>query len=147
MDDVGIAGAWVHALGKIGCLMAGCCHGLVCKPGDWGIVFRDPKSHAEPLGEALYPVQLWDSGIILLSIAIMYWVQNRGKVFSGQIFLVYALVYGIGRFITEGYRGDGERGFVFDGLLSHSQFIAILVISGSMFLYRYLRNRGLKSAV
>lgn len=145
MDDVGIAGAWVHAIGKIGCLMAGCCHGLVCKPGAWGIVFRDPKSHAEPLGEALYPVQLWDSGIILLSIAMMYWLQRRGKSFSGQVFLVYAFVYGIGRYITEGYRGDGARGFLFDGLLSHSQFIAILVVSVTLLMYGYLRKRGLKT--
>ena len=123
--------------------MAGCCHGLVCKPGAWGIVFRDPKSHAEPLGEALYPVQLWDSGIILLSIAMMYWLQRRGKLFSGQVFLVYAFVYGIGRYITESYRGDGERGFLFDGLLSHSQFIAILVVSVTLLMYGYLRKRGL----
>ncbi len=125
--------------------MAGCCHGLVCKPGVWGIVFRDPKSHAEPLGEALYPVQLWDSGIILLSIAMMYWLQRRGKLFSGQVFLVYAFVYGIGRYITEGYRGDGARGFLFDGLLSHSQFIAILVVSVTLLMYGYLRKRGLKT--
>jgi phosphatidylglycerol:prolipoprotein diacylglycerol transferase len=127
--------------------MAGCCHGLVCKPGEWGIVFRDPKSHAEPLGEALYPVQLWDSGIILLSIAIMYWVLHRGKQFSGQVFLVYALVYGVGRYVTEAYRGDGERGFLFDGLLSHSQFIAILVVVVSLLLYVYLKKRGLKNAL
>jgi phosphatidylglycerol:prolipoprotein diacylglycerol transferase len=147
MDDVGIAGAWVHALGKLGCLMAGCCHGLVCKPGEWGIVFTDPRSHAEPLGEALYPVQLWDAGIILMSIVGMYLLQKRGKSFSGQVFLIYCVVYGIGRFITESYRGDGERGFVFDGLMSHSQWIALLVLTASSLLYVYLRKRGLKQTV
>ncbi|MFM6952947.1 MAG: prolipoprotein diacylglyceryl transferase, partial [Bacteroidota bacterium] len=60
---------------------------------------------------------------------------------------VYALVYGIGRYITEGYRGDGERGFVFGGLFSHSQFIAILVVVGSMLLYGYLKKRGLRNTL
>ncbi|MEN9318653.1 MAG: hypothetical protein RL712_1223, partial [Bacteroidota bacterium] len=45
------------------------------------------------------------------------------------------------------YRGDGERGFLFDGLLSHSQFIAILVVVGSLLLYVYLKKRGLKDAL
>jgi phosphatidylglycerol:prolipoprotein diacylglycerol transferase len=77
----------------------------------------------------------------------MYWVQRRGKGFSGQVFLVYAIVYGIGRYFTESFRGDGERGFLFDGLLSHSQFIAILVVIGSGLLFLYLKKRGLKSAL
>lgn len=145
MDDIGLAGSWVHAIGKIGCFMAGCCHGVTCAAADWGVVFSDPKSHAEPLGEALYPVQLWDSAIIFFSIFLMYLLLKKGKSFSGQVFLIYALVYGVGRFFTEGYRGDTERGFLFDGLMSHSQFIAILVVSASAGLYLFLKRRGLKS--
>lgn len=147
MDDIGLAGAWVHAIGKVGCFMAGCCHGVQCKVSDWGVIFRDPKSHAEPLGEALYPVQLWDSGIIFLSIILMYALLKRGKRFSGQVFLIYSLVYGVGRFFTESYRGDVERGFLFNGLLSHSQFIAILVVLASVGLYVILRRRGLKQSL
>lgn len=145
MDDIGIAGAWVHAIGKVGCFMAGCCHGVFCTPGLFSVVFRDQKSHAEPLGVPLYPVQLWDSAIILLSILAMYALQRKGKQFSGQVFLVYTLVYGVGRFFTERYRGDVERGFVFNGLLSHSQFIAVLVVLAAVILYFLLRKRGLKS--
>jgi phosphatidylglycerol:prolipoprotein diacylglycerol transferase len=77
----------------------------------------------------------------------MYLLQKRGKLFSGQVFLIYCVVYGIGRFTTESYRGDGERGFVFDGLMSHSQWIALLVLAASALLYVYLRKRGLKQSV
>ena len=141
MDDIGIAGAFVHGFGKLGCFLAGCCHGVVCLNSSYGVVFNDPKSHAEPLGEALYPVQLWDAGIVFFSIAMMLLMQKRGKLFGGQLFFFYALIYGVGRFFTEGYRGDVSRGFVFDGLLSHSQFIAILVVAFSSVGYWYLGRR------
>jgi phosphatidylglycerol:prolipoprotein diacylglycerol transferase len=144
MDDIGIAGAFVHGFGKLGCFLAGCCHGVVCVNPKYGIIFNDVKSHAEPLGEALYPVQLWDSGIVFFSIAMMLWMQKRGKTFGGQLFFFYALIYGVGRFFTEGYRGDISRGFVFNGLLSHSQFIAILVVTFSGIGYWFLRRRQLR---
>ncbi|MSP09050.1 MAG: prolipoprotein diacylglyceryl transferase [Flavobacteriaceae bacterium] len=143
MDDIGIAGAFVHGFGKLGCFLAGCCHGVVCGNPNYGVVFNDVKSHAEPLGEALYPVQLWDSGIVFFSIAMMLWMQRRGKAFGGQLFFFYALIYGVGRFFTESYRGDVSRGFVFNGLLSHSQLIAILVVAFSGIGYWFLRRRQL----
>jgi phosphatidylglycerol:prolipoprotein diacylglycerol transferase len=143
MDDIGIAGAFVHGFGKLGCFLAGCCYGVVCSNPQYGVIFSDVKSHAEPLGEALYPVQLWDAGIVFFSIAAMLWMQKRGKAFGGQLFFFYALIYGVGRFFTEGYRGDVSRGFLFNGLLSHSQFIAILVVAFSAIGYGFLRRRQL----
>lgn len=139
-DLVGIAGALVHGFGKIGCLMAGCCHGRVCESG-WGITFSDPKSSAEPLDTPLYPTQIWDAAIIFLAVAWMFWLEKRRK-FYGQMFLTYGLVYAVGRFLTESYRGDEERGFVLNGLLSHSQAIALLVFSVclAIYIYRYRRN-------
>lgn len=140
-DYSGIAGALVHAFGKLGCLMAGCCHGKVCDESI-GIVFTNPKSHATPLDTPLYPTQLWDAGILFFSIALMVFLKNR-KFFDGQLFLIYGIIYAIGRFVTEKYRGDEERGFVLNGLLSHSQAIALGVFSlcALMFVWRYLKTR------
>ena len=140
-DLVGIAGAIVHGFGKIGCFFAGCCYGLVCKTG-WGVEFHNHLGSARPLDTPLYPVQLWDAGIIFLAVGIMLLMWNR-KAFAGQLFLTYGLVYAIGRFITERYRGDEARGFVFGGSLSHSQFIAIMVFAACLLLgiYRFLRMR------
>lgn len=132
-DIVGVSGALVHAFGKIGCFMAGCCHGTVCK-GSMGVVFTNHASHADPLGVPLYPVQIWDSAIIFFAIAIMM-VMKKRKQFAGQLFLIYGLVYAIGRFITEKYRGDEERGYLFNGLLSHSQFIALIVFAICLAIY------------
>jgi phosphatidylglycerol:prolipoprotein diacylglycerol transferase len=45
-------------------------------------------------------------------------------------------MYAIGRSIVEMYRGDEARGYVFNGLLSHSQFIAILVFLATVWVWR-----------
>jgi prolipoprotein diacylglyceryltransferase len=52
------------------------------------------------------------------------------------------MVYAVGRFFTEKYRGDEERGFVLNGLLSHSQAIAIGVfaVCAVIFILRYRKT-------
>lgn len=135
-DLVGISGAMVHGFGKIGCFLAGCCHGKICLHS-WGVVFSNTKSSANPLNTPLYPTQLWDAAIIFFTIGIMIFLKNR-KQFHGQLFLIYGIIYAIGRFITEKYRGDEERGFLFNGLLSHSQFIAICIFTICLAFYFYL---------
>jgi phosphatidylglycerol---prolipoprotein diacylglyceryl transferase len=145
-DLVGISGALVHGFGKIGCFMAGCCHGKVCKSG-WAVVFSDPKTHAEPIGIPLYPTQLWDAAIIFTTIGIMLWVRKR-KQFHGQLFLIYGILYAVGRFVTEKYRGDEERGFVLNGWLSHSQAIALAVLVVCLVYYIYLfKNERIQNKV
>jgi phosphatidylglycerol:prolipoprotein diacylglycerol transferase len=140
-DYAGIAGALVHAFGKLGCLLAGCCHGKVSN-GPNAIIFTNPNCHASPLNTPLYPTQLWDAMILFFAIGLMVWMKRR-KWFDGQLFLTYGMVYAIGRFFTEKYRGDEERGFVLNGLLSHSQAIAIGVFAVCViiFVQRYLKTQ------
>ena len=132
-DVVGVSGAFVHAFGKIGCFMAGCCYGLPSGK-HFGVVFTNKLCSAEPLNTPLYPAQLWDSAIVFGSIAIMLQYKKR-KWFHGQLFLTYGMVYALGRFLTERFRGDEERGFVLNGLLSHSQAIALLVFIVCAYLF------------
>ena len=68
-DFTAVCGALVHGFGKVGCFMAGCCHGIQCD-SKWGVVFTDPHSVAFPLNVPVYPVQLWDASVILL-IAVL----------------------------------------------------------------------------
>jgi phosphatidylglycerol:prolipoprotein diacylglycerol transferase len=59
---------------------------------------------------------------------LLVWLARR-KTFDGQILIAYSVVYAVGRFILEYFRGDVDRGFVFGGLFSTSQFIAIIVFA------------------
>ncbi|HYC86116.1 MAG TPA: prolipoprotein diacylglyceryl transferase family protein, partial [Chryseosolibacter sp.] len=65
-------------------------------------------------------------------------ILRKRKRFNGQLFLTYLIGYAIGRFAIEFFRGDEGRGFVFDGLMSHSQLtaLAILVVAGYFYLRR-----------
>ena len=132
-DIVAVAGTLVHGFGKLGCFMAGCCHGQVCHPSH-GLVFTHPKSAALPLGQPLYPVQLYDAAMVL-GITVLLVARHNRKQFHGQLILLYTLIYGVGRSITEEFRGDEARGFVFNGLLSHSQLIAIFILLIGGYIY------------
>lgn len=133
-DLIAVGGTLVHGFGKIGCLLSGCCHGKVCAPGH-GLIYTHPESSAEPLNTPLYPTQIYDALMILGISALLIWLYNR-KQFHGQLILLYALIYGVGRTITEIYRGDEERGYIIDGVLSHSQFIALFILGGAAWFWR-----------
>ncbi|HEX5171636.1 MAG TPA: prolipoprotein diacylglyceryl transferase [Cyclobacteriaceae bacterium] len=133
LDIMAITTCIVHVFGRIGCFMAGCCYG---KPTDslFGITFTDPACHANPLNTPLHPTQLYEAFFILSVMIFLLYVRDR-KTFHGQLFLLYMLLYGAGRFLLEYFRGDIERGFIIKNLLSHSQLIAIMIIGVVLMIY------------
>lgn len=131
-----------HAIGRIGCLMAGCCFGRPTSV-PWGITFTSPLAASNvgtPLGVTLHPTQLYESGIELFIFAFLLLTERRGRPFPGRTFWGYALLYGIARFMIELYRGD-VRGTVFD-VLSTSQFLSILVVPLSLVMLLWLSRQG-----
>jgi phosphatidylglycerol---prolipoprotein diacylglyceryl transferase len=138
LDIAAIGGTIVHGLGKIGCFLTGCCHGKVCD-ASIGVVFKDPETNAEPMNLPLYPVQLIDS-LMILSIGLFLYFLQKKKQFDGQLLLIYAIFYGIGRFFTEFLRGDEGRGNI--GIFSHSQFIGFLIASFGIAFYQFLSNKN-----
>ena len=127
LDIVAFVGPIVQGFGRVGCFLAGCCHGRVCDNA-LGVTFSHPDSLADPKNVPLYPTQLFDIGINLIIIVTLIWFAKRQK-FAGQLMLIYLMMYAVGRSINEVFRGDEERGFVLGGLLSHSQFIAICIFA------------------
>jgi len=110
-----------QGVGRLGCFFAGCCYGRETDV-PWAVIFKDPNTLA-PMDVHLHPTQLYDSvnGFIIFVILL---VLRKFKKFDGQLFLTYTLLYAVGRFIVEIFRGD-ERGFAIESFLSTSQFIAI----------------------
>ena len=110
-----------QGVGRLGCFFAGCCYGRETDV-PWAVIFKDPNTLA-PMDVHLHPTQLYDSanGFIIFAILL---ILRKFKKFDGQLFWTYTLLYAVGRFIVEIFRGD-ERGFVIESFLSTSQFIAI----------------------
>lgn len=140
LDVMAIVTCIVHGFGRIGCFLAGCCHG---KPTDswFSVVFTNPTCQAEPLNTPLYPTQLLEAGFIFSLMAVLLAVKNK-KQFDGQLFIIYLISYSVGRSLLETLRGDLSRGFIFDGFLSHSQLISILTALAGIYTYVKLRRKG-----
>jgi len=127
-----------QAIGRWGCFFAGCCYG-VRTDVPWAITFSDPKSLA-PLDVALHPTQIYLSLNALIIFGILMFLRKR-KTFDGQVFWAYGILYSIGRFIIEYFRGD-DRGFAVQNFLSTSQFIGIFILLFSITMWMRLRSRN-----
>jgi phosphatidylglycerol---prolipoprotein diacylglyceryl transferase len=116
-----------HIIGRLGCLLAGCCYGKATTL-PWGITFTDQAAAANvgtPLGTPLHPTQLYDAGAELIILIVLLVSERRGKPFPGRTFWMYMVLYSVARFIVEFFRGD-PRGMV--GGLSTSQFVSIVIV-------------------
>jgi phosphatidylglycerol:prolipoprotein diacylglycerol transferase len=141
LDIMGPTACIAHGFGRIGCFLAGCCYG---KPTDsiFGVTYVDAACQAEPLNTPLHPTQLYEAGYIF-SIFILLSILKKKKQFDGQLFLVYLILYAIGRGVLELFRADLERGFVIKDLISNSQFISVLIISIALYFYFKLKRKAI----
>ena len=131
-----------HAVGRLGCLMAGCCYG---RPTDvpWAITFTNPEAAANvgtPLGVALHPTQLYESAAEALILVLLLVTEKKGRPFEGRTFWSYIVLYGISRFVIEFFRGD-DRGVLF-GAISTSQFISLVLVPLAIGMLIYLSRRA-----
>jgi phosphatidylglycerol:prolipoprotein diacylglycerol transferase len=130
-----------HVIGRLGCLMAGCCYGLPTSV-PWAITFTDPFAAANvgtPLNQALHPTQLYEAGAELLILVFLLATERKGRPYPGRTFWGYMLLYAVSRFIIEFYRGD-ERGMIMGW--STSQFISLILAPLSLFMLITLRKRA-----
>lgn len=140
LDVMAIVTCIVHGFGRIGCFMAGCCHGLPTE-SFLGVTFTHEACQAKPLGTPLHPTQLYEAGFIFLLMSTLL-LLKRKKQFHGQLFLIYLMAYAGGRGVIELFRGDLARGFVIEGVLSNSQFISLLVIATALYFYAKWKRSG-----
>jgi phosphatidylglycerol---prolipoprotein diacylglyceryl transferase len=110
------------------------------------VTFTDPDAArvgGAPLGVPVHPVQLYES-LVCFALFLFLWWLSRRKQFEGEIILTYALLYAVARFLLEYFRGDADRGFVFGGGLSTSQFIALPLFAASITLLVIRHSTGMR---
>lgn len=116
-----------HAIGRIGCLLAGCCYG---SPTEWWWGLWINHSHR-------HPTQLLEA-IVLFSLGIFLLKSKQSRVL---LFIYYLLIYGAARFLLEFLRGDEIRGSW--GPLTPSQWISLAGISIAVLGLIYFKNKRL----
>lgn len=129
-----------HAVGRLGCLMAGCCFGRPTSV-PWAITFYNPAASLNsdtPLGVPLHPTQLYEAGAELMILGVLLWLERKGRPFAGRTFWSYMLLYAVSRGVIEFFRGD-PRGNV--GIFSTSQFVSLFLAPVSVIMLVLLSRR------
>lgn len=138
------------AIGRIGCLMTGCCFGKVCEL-PWAIRFpnQSPAWQTQeathligPLEGALpvHPTAIYDSLLNFGLYFTMAWLYRRKK-FDGQVFAVYLMAYAVTRSVSDAFRGDYPAANLHGGLTpAHLVSIGIFIAGAVLFRLRSHRR-------
>lgn len=108
--------ALAQAIGRIGCLLNGCCYGKVCL---FGI-------YSSQQNVVLIPTQIYSSLLLMLIFITLRILQTKKRL-PGEIFFTYLFLYSIKRFFIEFWRADNPvifSGFTLFQVLSIIMFIA-----------------------
>ncbi len=127
--------ALAQGFGRIGCFLAGCCYGNETTSA-FSVTFHN--SDFAPNDVPLIPTQLMSSAFDFLLCLLLIFIAAK-FVKRGLVCGTYMLVYSVGRFILEFFRGDMARGHI--GVLSTSQFIAIFIFIAGLIVV-FLSAKG-----
>jgi len=126
--------ALAQAIGRIGCLLGGCCYGLASH-APWALRYPDLTSGFV----ARIPVPLIEA-FALLGLAGLYLrlparLANAWRC-PGARAASYLALYALLRLILEPLRGDSVRGVYFGGSVSTAQLIAAATLASALLFLR-----------
>ena len=128
MGDFAIGGVPLgHALGRLGCLINGCCFGSETRSA-WSIAVEGVRRHPTPLYEAV-------GNLLVYLILLLYTLRAPRR---GRILALYLLTYPVLRFWLEFLRGDDR--ITFAGL-HLAQFVSLALFTAGALLW-YLSGRA-----
>jgi phosphatidylglycerol:prolipoprotein diacylglycerol transferase len=100
LDIVALVLPLFEGIYRIGCLLNGCCYGQVTT-GFGGLFLPDVSGH----WEVRYPTQIL---YIVLGFGLFFllWLTRKNIRFEGELVVRYLILYGVGRLLIDGLRGD-----------------------------------------
>ncbi|MGC9326774.1 MAG: prolipoprotein diacylglyceryl transferase [Candidatus Hinthialibacter sp.] len=142
--------ALAQGIGRIGCFLYGCCFGKVCSV-PWAVQFPpDSPAYNLQFNEGLidihavsslpvHPTQIYCSLFNFAHFGVLLFIRSR-QTFRGQLAMCYLMIYSVGRFVIEFYRGDSYRGVY--GFLSTSQILSLLLFAAGAVGFILLKKRA-----
>ena len=118
---------WIFV--KLACLVNGCCYGKACSM-PWAIIFPEGGAGA-PAGVPLHPTQIYEI-LVIVCVMVVFKILKRDR-WQGTMLLWFLILYGLGRAITEVWRGDVDH-HVYIGPLTVSQLICLIAAAISILL-------------
>jgi len=120
-----------QAIGRVGCLLNGCCYGLetdiFC-----AIIYTNPASFG-PLEVAVHPTQIYEIVYNLIVFGVLLKLRGRFRP-EGSLFLIYLTLYSLWRFGIDFIR-EGTP-FLFGLHEAQIVSIAVLIITVSLLAWR-----------
>jgi protein-S-isoprenylcysteine O-methyltransferase Ste14 len=125
-----VAAPWIQGLGRLRCLVQGCCHGRAVDSVA-GIRYTHPRSRvcrlAHLTGVSVHATQVYSilcNAVVGVALLRLLQLHSSATLICG----VYLLLSGAGRFVEEAYRGEPQTVTLY-GLRLY-QWIAILTVVG-----------------
>lgn len=104
-----------HAFGRVGCFMAGCCHGFA---------FSEPVTIWNAVTLYSFPTQIVEAVFVFVLFIVLYLLQRKERELN--YLRIYLMAYAVFRFLIEFTRGDAVRGVVAG--ISTSQIISVMIL-------------------
>jgi protein-S-isoprenylcysteine O-methyltransferase Ste14 len=126
-----IAAPWIQSLGRLRCLVQGCCHGAPAPP-EIGIRYRHPRSRVTRLanlaGTPVHPTPLYSIGANLVIGIVL--LRLRALAAPDTVLVgAYLMLGGLARFVEESYRGEPQTAIV-GGLRIYQWLAAACLLAG-----------------
>lgn len=115
-------------IGRVGCIFAGCCRGTP---------YDGPCAMVDHEGVSRHPTQIYEV-VFHVVMGFVLWRLYRSNRFKGHLFAIFAVFYGLFRFLTEFIR-DTQKAFW--GLSAYQWFAIGLLLAGLASLW-LRRSRG-----
>ena len=129
-DLFGPAVPFAAALGRLGCVLNGCCYGTPTSL-PWAISFPTRGGWSEPR----HPTQIYEM-ILLVTIAIVLHVYYQRNRVPGMVMVGYGYLYSIERFAIEFIRGESEHeSYLFGTTLAQTTSIFVVLLTAAYHVY------------
>ncbi|MFZ5954701.1 MAG: prolipoprotein diacylglyceryl transferase [Candidatus Dependentiae bacterium] len=140
LDLVALYAPIPMALGRIGCLLAGCCCGIPTTL-PWGITFTSLCTQGQ-LCIPLHPTQLYSAIALFIIFLMLKYIIQLPTTKPGQLFCSFIILVSLERFLVDFFRADRE---VLIPLLGHiisiHQLIAIALCIIAIGMYYFISHK------
>ena len=121
----------MYAIGKIGCFLVGCCHGIEYN-GIFKVVYNFSDSVSSDI--SLFPIQIVET-IVFLFVFIYMFVKHLNKHFTLKTLGISFISCGLAKFLLDFLRMSHKN-----IILSLNQYISIVFIIIGIVIYLKTRN-------
>lgn len=142
VDLAAVAWPVGQAIGRIGCLLNGCCYGAPCNL-PWAVKFPDERylgSNPPILTQPSHPIQAYET---LINLFFFFWLVRwqKRKYRDGELAWAYIAMYGALRFGMEFLRAGVTSTYRFPALhITDTHIVSAIMVAAGLIGISWLRR-------